>query len=931
MQLTVSHPTPVINVRTTTNIPTTKQRSRARTLYTKQNSQPLGVLPNVANMSYHRPLSPGGRRLQNPGRVSDSFTTDPFYTQYRHNSYTSPRSSGVIPLSSETYVVEQPRSAREPPRGGVYGGDYGTGSRPRRSSLIDMQRGGTASTTQLPTRSRAPIVHDSGRPASPQKGNRDRDYYVTPAVSKEPRKIEHKKIYAVNTDGDAKLVADIDAPAGEKHHRRRESGTERTGYLNSGRERDRGRKDYHHSGRSRAPDASIDDRDAYSYTDPAGMYATTEPRWRDTSSRPRRNSMDRGSSRDNRPISMQDPYGDPRASARELGGPPPSMRGWESVNKIGRSATVRDSAQRGIAQSPSRGRFPDAGPYDPYQGAPRAGSRDGRSTAANVDRPTDRAAYEYERERETRHERRNSVTRRGDNSVTRRGFGIRADSRDRFGRDGRDSDENMKERDRQLYRDSGYVEPHRRDTAPELNYHEERRLEQEKKDREMARMQQEDRDRPYDREKRRDDDRGYDRDHDRERRDRDREHERETERERERQRMIDREPERDRDRHHRRDASRDHRKENGEMSAGGLSQAATGGLAGAAAAFGLNKILKKDKDDDREKDRDRDEKRDREREREREKERDREREKEAERKRYEEPPRRRHHGTSVSHSEDSAPMGEPRNDRYREPDRGLGFAFERQPEPPKSAVPSDRPREQEMPRSMPERERERIPERTMDRDLEREHEDKHSDPLPPTLDPDEDYRRRMEQVQRELGRAPGDDRVSSDSDPDRERRRREREQRQREKEERELREPKLDAGVGLTAINDQPPPPALRRSFEDAASVTTASSTGRDLRRKPSILDESMTAEPAQIIDNSMSDRRENRVRIVDPPTEEEARRPKGILKQPTQKFPEFPAQAREGALPIKDVSITFFYILNMPLTPNQQASAKGIPPSTLR
>jgi len=67
-----------------------------------------------------------------------------------------------------------------------------------------------------------------------------------------------------------------------------------------------------------------------------------------------------------------------------------------------------------------------------------------------------------------------------------------------------------------------------------------------------------------------------------------------------------------------------------------------------------------------------------------------------------------------------------------------------------------------------------------------------------------------------------------------------------------------------------------------------------------------MTAEPAQmaqIIDNSLSEKRENRVRIVDPPTEEEERKPKGILKKPTQKFPEHPNMVREGVAPLKDVS----------------------------
>jgi len=168
----------------------------------------------------------------------------------------------------------------------------------------------------------------------------------------------------------------------------------------------------------------------------------------------------------------------------------------------------------------------------------------------------------------------------------------------------------------------------------------------------------------------------------------------------------------------------------------------------------------------------------------------------------------------------------------------------------------------------------------------------------------------MEQVQRELGRAPAtEERGSTEStDPDRERRRREREQRQREKDEREFAEPKLNAGIGLTGINEQPPPPALRRSFEDTPSEVTASSVSgqpnQALRRKRSILDEPMTNEPVQIIDNSYSDKRENRVRIVDPPTEEEERKPKGILKRPTQKFPDHPNTIREGVAPLKDVSL---------------------------
>ncbi|KAK3072136.1 hypothetical protein LTR53_007367 [Teratosphaeriaceae sp. CCFEE 6253] len=936
--------------------PTERYRARALSIQIPRPYTSVASTPTA--MSSYRPLSPGGRRIQNPARASDSFA-DPYYNQARHNSYTSPRtSSGVIPLSSETYITEQPSSAREPPRAGIYSGQYGppttaTTSRPRRSSLVDSQRASAPSVTQLPSRSRPMVVQDTGRPSSPAKGTRERDYYVAPAVSKEPRKMEHKKIYSVNNDGDAKLVADIDAPAGrERHHRRRESvdrGTDRGGYLNTTMDRDRGRKDYHATGRSRAREASVDDKDAYSYTDPASMYATTEPKWRPEGPRPRRGSVDRGASRD-RPVSLLvEPYSDPRASAKDLG-PPPSTRGWESVNRVGRTTSVRDGPQRNVAPSPVRGRFaeptaPYVEPREPYYPPPRTSSREGRSQATYSDRPAERYP-EHERERETRRERRSSVTRRTDESMTRRGdpglpvrgFGIRSESKERYAREGRGSDENIK--DRQGYRDSGlgYVEPHRRDTAPEISYHEERRLEQEKKDREAARLLAEERDREYAREKKREEERAYER----ERKERDRAAERETERERERQRMMEREPERERDRlrggdrepererdrerhHHRRDTDRDRdrdrdrdlRKENGD---GGpsLAQAATGGLAGAAAAFGLNKVFNKEKGDERETDRERDRVRDRDEERERKRDRDRERDRErdVERKRQEEPSRkedreRRDRRPEGSHNSEgsSAPFERepPRDDRYRDTDRGLGFAFERPPEPPKTAAAVERPRDREIPRQS---------ERAQERELEREHEDKHVElPQPPgALDADEDYRRRMEQVQRELGRAPpADDRASVDSDPDRERRRRDREQRQREKEEREYAEPKLDAGIGLTAPSEQgPPPELLRRSFEDAASEATAASSqsgGPALRRKRSILDEPMTDEPVQIIDNSYSDRRENRVRIVDPPTEEEVSRPRGILKKPTSKFPDHPNNIREGVAPLKD------------------ANSKGIPP----
>lgn len=111
-----------------------------------------------------------------------------------------------------------------------------------------------------------------------------------------------------------------------------------------------------------------------------------------------------------------------------------------------------------------------------------------------------------------------------------------------------------------------------------------------------------------------------------------------------------------------------------------------------------------------------------------------------------------------------------------------------------------------------------------------------------------------------------------------------------------------------------PPSGGLRASFEDDASQVPSQSTWssaptnngqQELRRRPSVLDSSMDAGlMAQVIDNSQSEKRENRVRIVDPPSEEDDKKPKGILKKPTEKFPENPDAVREGVAPLKDVCI---------------------------
>lgn len=1001
----------------------------------------------LVQMAYQRSLSPGGRRINNPASTSGGLN-DP-YRYERHNSYTSPRTStgqipGVIPISTQTFVNVPPaqRSAgaetRFDPNYGrpavdsysgrpttdIYSGrpiEAYTG-RPRRSSLVDTNRGQpNSSATQLPQRRPTVIQQEYNRPASPQKGSKDKDYYITPASSKEPRKSEHKKLYTVN-DGSANLVADVDVPAGgERHHKRRESfnGAERAGYKAS--EKDRGRRGYHLNGpsvSSRRDRPIVDDED-FKYTDAAGMYNETEPAYRRPEARPRRGSVDRGGANSReRPISMVEPSLDPRSSNKALGaGPPPSYRGWDRVNEMGRANSVRERGREvpqsphrarvpqsptraRVPQSPTRGRYPEQAPYgdsrDPYYVPPRRNSVDRQSLSVSNDR-YDR--HEYDDRKEPRHHgRRESMTRANDRSVERRGFGIRADSQDRFGRGSDESFEGRK------YRDSAYAgvqEPHRRDTAPEINYHEEKRLEQERKDRMVAQqLQTEERDRfERDRDtKRRDDDRGhdrgYDRPHDRERdrpRERDnREYDMDRERELERERMMAPQPPQQSERHHSRQDStyRDFprepvRKEPGPRESSethaqpGLSTAATAGLAGAA-AYGISKALNKDKDDrekDRDSNRDRDRERDRDSDRGYEKPRDVERDRRSPRlePRLDMPPQERRSDEGVHYSQD--------RNQVPEQDRGLGFAFEgAPPQPPKSAPPMhDRPPPPPQTRDEPPAAAGAGRERDMERD--------HGEPQQNGIDAEEDYRRRMEQVQRELGRAP-DDR-GSESDPDRERRRREREQRRNERNGAVHPNGGADSGIatprempgsfgsfpepngklpqrdidnrGLNdrgpvnklpqrdfdnrsfdergangklpqqnvdnrGFDDRAPAPPQReydergfdnrsfenrsfenRSFENESFEGSAMSRPPGLTRKRSILDEPMgskdVSQMAQIIDNSQSERRENRVRIVDPPTEEEDKRPKGILKKPTEKFPENPNVMREGVAPLKDVS----------------------------
>ena len=847
-------------------------------------------------MSYntHRTLSPGGRRIANQGRLSDNSINDLSYSQ-RQQAYISPRSSGgVIPISTQTFINVPPPSGTRPPES--YESPKG---RSRRSSLVDSARGSGNTVNKLPSRSRPNVVqNDVGRQSSPNKPSRDKDYYVTPASSQEPR-THHKKLYSVD-DGTAKLVGEMPVQSGgDRHHSRKDTGERE--YRTSDAGKDRRRRSYVPGSQSRPKDKSIDDDDAYSYTDPASMYKETEPRWREV--RPRRGSLDRAGPNRDRALNYLDPGYDPHKSSKETI-PPPNDRGPDRSNgHLGRTRSVRDPQQE-MSPSPTRGRgYTDTGAYgdprDAYYVSPRTYSPERKNSALPPDRYDTYPHGEYQEPK--KRERRNSATRvshpeRSDRSVERRGFGIRNDfannSRDHYGRGSDESFENYRSRGS---RDDAF---HRHNSLPVSD---DLQWEHESREKEH---------------RHRDDDYAYERERDREsERPRDRDHDYTRERDRDRTRQADYPSDHGRDRHHHRrntadDSKRDrdyYRKENSpqpvvqspmELSA---AETAAGGFAGAAAVLGASGLVSKSDKKEREPQQDR-----------------------------EDHERTRDRRPGQAASDEPYYEREQDHDRHRDldSDRGLGFAFEAPPEPPKSAPPTNNDSAHEI---------------TSPRDSDRDRDHKPVEMPIPTMDPEEDYRRRMEQVQRELGLRPEEHRNSTDDDADRERRRREREQRQRERDYRgsggssaaAVSSPDLGTGDGHSSST-------LRQNFDDeqssfAGTTRDMSPVQSDPRRRSSALENPVTNGGAHIIDNSQSERRENRVRIVDPPAEEEERRPKGILKKPTEKFPEHSNNIREGVAPLKDVSFPFPYPVELFLYPfcflltiliiRSQATKKGIPP----
>ncbi|THZ18265.1 hypothetical protein D6C91_05580 [Aureobasidium pullulans] len=737
-------------------------------------------------MSYHRTSSPGSRRLAHPARLSDGYYPASATTTYppSNTAYASPRSSGerIVPVSTTTFVTRDAYSGR-----------------PRRSTLTDPSRPNsiptaTTTNTTVPVhpRSRPAVIQSSHdrthSPSSPLGySTRASDYYAIPATSH--RDHSHKKLYSIDSGGKSRLVADVDINTSHSSSHRRHSIDRNSDRHGSSHHRPKG---YHLSGSStRKSEAD----QGFSYTDPAAMYRETEPRWRNRAgsveaTRPRPSSA------------LVEPY-HPRSSAREPG--PPTSRALDKFNDTaGRAATTREpprSSNRLSYQEPQ------------YNNDGYISSSSRHSTAVHQDRTRDVYPREVERARPTQ--------RYEDRSVERRGFGIRSGSQDRYNHN---MNKGSSESFDAYYSDRDREHPPPRSDPRAYDY---------PKDSDREREY-----RPRDKDRLRDD--GYaserDRHNDRDRRDRDR---------------------RDRDRDVTPRGSGD------SLTNTLLPAAATAAIGGlgamAAAAYGSDTTVKgRDRDyEDRDRDRDRDRERDREREREQ-----REREQEYERKQRD---------REKEHREREREKREREKERERDVDKDSEKERERLHD--RETRPRDRPRERERDRprhssssdsgqdkhrssrrhrtlgddnSPPQEkdtrfvpdERQRIPEPD---ERQRAPERERVPPVDPPaeIDPDEDYRRRMEQAQRDLG-------LHDNPDSDRERRARDTE-----------------------PLHHRPPAPAA------AATVDYPESTAR-----------------------------ENRVRIVEPPSDREDSQPvKGILKRPTQKFPEDPHPVREGVAPLKETT----------------------------
>jgi len=843
--------------------------------------------------SRYRPVSPPGRRLVPPERSSTGhvgYSYDPYQSRSARETYVTPRTSGdrVIPISSETYV-----------NGVLLSNGWSNASydpydtHRRRSTLTDdieppYWKSTPSSATGSSSYLRPAVIHNAAETPSsnlsrlPPKN--DRDYYVTSAKS--GSKHEHKRVYSIDDGRPARLIGETDRDG------RKRDDYERGIQTTSGGPS----RGYHLSGPV-GKQSDGERNDGYEYTDPRGMYRDTEPRWR-----PRRGSVDAASSRE-RPTSMIEGFG-PKSSRKELG-PPPTTRGLDKLNTgISRNGSLRDPVR-----SPMRYRDKNYGSYsedDMYAIPPRMPpARQHPAAYDDFREPYSPRVDDYEY-----NERRDpgmSSRRFEDTDVASRGFGIRPDIDDTIRRD------EISDRRSVYPTEPVAAASARRDYLPDT-FRDEPRRDQDWREQERARDRERDSVRGWDRnfvpererqvvsERERQIPREREKDYDDDRKPRDRDYQRDHERDvnyEDDRRTRDKPKERNHDQDRRNLRSDDRRpKEEHHHGAEVL-----GALAAGTAAYGAREVYdrhKRDKPQDSENAQEAD-RRDRKDRKTRSPERDefgerlnRERPRDAEdiNRKARSPERSGARDLSVhdqpreaedtndrdrkDHKASSSNSAEPREMLHHEVAQEVTDVSERG---------VDRNRDSKQRKALSPAEGEVRKRNYVEKDEPMDKFDRLGPQPVGSVDPDEEYRRRV-QMEMQSAKQRRPKAADIDEDSDKERRRRARDERPSPGRE-EMSEQREPHGEDVNRRDERHSVPV-----DNDDSMALAPYEGQH----ESILAEPLMGEPAEIAET-----KESRIRIVEPPREKEL--PKGILRKPTQKFPEDLNPIREGVAPLKDAT----------------------------
>ncbi|KAF4547390.1 Hypothetical protein D9617_43g040060 [Elsinoe fawcettii] len=146
-------------------------------------------------------------------------------------------------------------------------------------------------------------------------------------------------------------------------------------------------------------------------------------------------------------------------------------------------------------------------------------------------------------------------------------------------------------------------------------------------------------------------------------------------------------------------------------------------------------------------------------------------------------------------------------------------------------------------------------------------------PAPAAVDPDEEYRRRLQAAQQEASRSRSEPFPQYAQAPEPSRR---------------------DRDDRYNDYEVQSPRDLRRPGSDEATRLSDRYANGALQKLESSGSSEGM---------NEMGDKKP-RVRIVEPPSEADSNKPKGILKKPKSAFPEDPNPIREGVAPLKDKNI---------------------------